>query len=399
MSENMIVTIAKAVIKGKLGIGKLTGKERFMLAQLSTPDRVPTMLLATNVDPKCIDKKFNYVMLNKDIKANLDLFGRICDRIQCDQVMAPGWKGFMDNGSAELGTVFKVQEDLVPYPVDYPIKEKADIQKIEIPEEASGHLKMYIDLVIEAQKRYPNMLINANLDGPWDLSILLRGDQQFINDLLIHKKFYETDDPVLKEKIKKRGDPDMYPAIMELSTQLAIRLFELLKQNTGSLMGTMMIDQYAAEPIMSRADFVKYVLPYIERVWRHHKKRLMLNYPCSSPQKMKQILENEPPGVAHQIGWSNYIFATTPEGNTLPEYDRPAFELAKKYKKNFLYIVHGKFLKDASEQELEENLKRVLGLATDIGVSLALGITSVPTGTDFNKVNFVFNMAEKYGRY
>jgi len=396
---NLMVTMVKAMLKGKLGIGELNGLERFMLAQLGLPDRVPTMLAATNVEPVLVDPKFNYKILAESVEANLELFDLVCERVDADVVMVPIWQGLMQIGTAELGTEFRISKDRVPYSIGYPIKTKEDIAKIQLPEEPTGHFKMYLDILKEAQRRHPDMLMPLTLDGPWDLAMLLRGDDKLPLDMRLHKDYVETDDPIRKEKIKKRGDPFIYPAIMEFTTQLSIRLFELAKQDGLPLLGSSVVDQYAASPIMSRPDFVKYVLPYIEQVWTHHGKKITTGYPCASPAQMQEILENDPPGIHQQVLWANYIFSTTPEGITLPEYDRPAMELAKKYRKSFSYILHGKYLRDAAEQEIEEVVKRVCGMATEMRASLSFSISSVPPGASLDKANYTFNLVKKYGRY
>jgi len=396
---NLIVTVLKALVKGKLGIGKLNGLERFMLAQFGLPDRIPTMLAATNIEPSMLDPKYNWKLTVESVEANIALADLVCTRFDCDLIMVPIWQGVMMVGACEMGTEFKISEERVPYPVGYPIKSKEDIQKIKIPEEATGHLKMYFDTTSEIQRRHPELLLPLTLDGPWDLAMLLRGDDKLPLDMRIHKDYVETDDPIRKEKIRKRGDPDIYPAIMELTTQAAIRIFDLAVKYGLSLLGASLVDQYAASPIMSRQDYVKYVLPYIERIWRHHKKKLNIVAPCTSPMEMRKILETEPAGINHQIMWSNYIFPTTPEGITLPEYDRPAFELAKEYKKNFAYIVHGKFLRDATEQEIEALIKRVCTLATELRTSLTIALSAVPPGTDLEKLNYLFKRVQEYGRY
>ncbi len=396
---NLILTMLKALVKSKLRIGKLTGMERFMLSQVGLPDRIPTFLAATNIEPYLVDAKYNYQLLTSDPGANLELFDRICRMIQVDIVAVPVWMGFLFSGAAELGTVFKIEKDRVPYAVSFPIQEEKDIAKITVPKEPTGYLKMYFDITAEAQKRHPDKLLTVTFDGPWDLAMLLRGDDKLPFDLRIHKDYVETEDTVRKKKIRARGNPDIYPAIMELTTQLAIRHIEFAQQQGFSLTGSYLVDQYAACPIMSRSDFVNYVLPYIEKVWLHTNKKIGLMYPCTSPMQMRQILENEPPGIAHQIHWGNYIFPTTPKGISQPDYDQSSFELARKYKKNFMYFIHGKFLRDASEQELETEVKRVCTLATSMRTSVAFVIASVPPGTEIRKVNFAFNLVEKYGKY
>jgi len=396
---NLLVTMAKAILKGKLGVGELNGLERFLLAQFGLPDRVPTMLAATNVEPVLVDPKFNYKILAESVEANLELFDLVCERVDADVVMVPIWQGLMNTGAAELGTEFRVTEDRVPYSIGYPIQTKEDIANLKLPEAPAGHFKMYMEISKEAQRRHPDMLLPLTIDGPWDLAMLLRGDDKLPLDMRLHKDYIETDNPDRKQKIRLRGDPDIYPIIMEFTTQLSIRLFELAKQFGLPLLGSSLVDQYAASPIMSRKDYVKYVLPYIERVWEHHGKGPTIVYPCLSPAHMEKILETEPPGITHQVLWSNYIFHTTPEGITLPEYDRQVMDLAKKYKKGYSYILHGKFLRDASEQEIEEVVKRVCGLATEMRVSLSFSISAVPLGASLEKTNYTFEMVKKYGRY
>ncbi len=396
---NLILTMLKAIIKNKLNLGKINGLERFMLAQIGLPDRVPTALAATNIEPYLVDPEYNWEILADDPEANLKLFNKVCEIIKSDLILAPVWMGLMMAGVAELGTVFKIDKQRVPYAVEFPIREKEDIKKIKLSKEPVGHLKMYFDINAEAQKRHPDMLIALVFDGPWDLAMLLRGDDKLPIDMRFHKDYMETDDPDRKRKIREHGDPDIYPAIMELTTQIAIHNIKLAQLQGLPLTGSMLLDQYAASPIMSRHDYVRYVLPYIEKVWECYNKKIGIIYPCPSPTQMRNIIENEPPGIAHQIYWSNYIFPTTPEGVTLPEYDQPALELAKKYKKNFVYFIHGKFLRDASKKEIEDVAKRVLTLATNTRTSLTLMIASVPPGTDLQKVNFAFSLVEKYGRY
>ena len=57
---NLLATIVKANLKGKFNPGALTGLERFMLTQMTIPDRIPTYLAATNVEPGLIDEKITY---------------------------------------------------------------------------------------------------------------------------------------------------------------------------------------------------------------------------------------------------------------------------------------------------------------------------------------------------
>ena len=195
---NMMLTMGKALLKHKLHLGTLTGLERFMVSAVTLADRAATFLGATNVEPELIDPKFDYVLLSQSVEANLELFGLVRQRIKADVVGVPIWMGLMHLGPADLGTVFKVEQG-VPYSVDYPIKKREDIEKIKIPQQAGGYLKMYFDINTEVQRRYPNSLAIVVLDGPWDLAMLLRGDN-LPNDLRVHKDYMEAKDQATKDR-------------------------------------------------------------------------------------------------------------------------------------------------------------------------------------------------------
>jgi hypothetical protein len=398
MAANIALTLGKALLKHKLHLGQLTGLERFMVASVTLADRATTFLAATNVEPDLVDPKFDYVLLSESVEANLELFELVRQRIRADVVAVPYWLGLMCVGPAEFGTVFKIEKRRVPYPIEYPIKKQEDIAKIKIPEQATGYLKMVFDINKEAQRRYPDAMILVMLDGPWDLAMLLRGDRDLPTDMRIHRDYMEAKDQATRDKIRRFGNPDIYPAIMELTTQLSIRLFQLAEENGLSLMGSALVDQYAAKPIMSREDYFKYVHSYRVRVWEALGKKVSPGYNVPSPEEAEQNLQD--PVLRKGFGGlSNYIFPQTPEGITLPEYDRPMLELAKKYKQSYMYMVHGKYLRDASEAQLDTTVQRICRLATEVRANLMVSIASVPPGASVEKANYVFKLVEKYGRY
>ena len=395
---NVLATMGKALLKHSLHIGTLTGMERFMLGAVTLPDRASTLLGATNIEPEVVDPKFNYVLLEKSAEANLELYEIVRQRVQADLVVSPVWQGLMFFGAAELGTVFKVEERRVPYSVDYPIKKREDIERIKPPQQATGHLKMYFDINKELQRRHPDSLFPLLFDGPWDLAMLLRGDSHLPSDMRIHKDYVEAKDQVTRDRICRFGDPDIYPAIMELTTQVSIRHIQLAVQDGQSLMGASLIDQYAAKPIMSRNDYFKYVHPYRVRVWEATGKKVAPSYYVPSPQETEQNLRD--PVLGKGMGTMvNYIFPQTPEGVTLPEYDQPMLELAKKYKQSYSYFIHGKYLRDASEEQLDTTVKRICTMATKSRANLSVILSSVPPGCRLEKANYVFQLVEKYGRY
>jgi uroporphyrinogen-III decarboxylase len=397
---NLMTSMVKALVKGKLHVGTLTGLERVLLSQFSLPDRVPTLLAATNIEPYLIDGKFNYVLLSESPEANLELFARVKERFDFDTVVVPVWMGTLTVGAAELGTRFRIEEKRVPYPVDYPIQDMEDVRRMQIPQTVEGYQKMYFDINLEAQRRFPDTLIFPVFDGPWDLAMLLRGDHHLPMDFRLYKDFIETEDPVRKEKIQARGDPYLWPAIMELTTKLSIRYIQLAKEYGLNMLGVMLIDQFAAKPVLSMEDFLTYVLPYIERVWRSTKGKIGLGYMLTAPHEIEALMDHPVLGPGLGVaGFTNYIFPQNPDGVTLPEYDQPMLELAKKYNKSYSYIVHGKFLRDATQAELEGLIQRVCGMAVEMKAKMQLSLSSVPPGTDLEKVDLVLELVKKYGRY
>lgn len=393
---NMMLTMGKALLKHTLHIGELSGMERFMVSAVTLADRAATFLAATNIEPDLVDPRFDYLLLSKSMDANLELFELVRERIKADVVAVPYWLGLMAVGAAELGTVFKIEERRVPYPVDYPIKKKEDIEKIKIPQQATGYLKMVFDISKELQRRHPDALVVLTFDGPWDLAMLLRGDRELPADMRIHKNYTEAKDQGTRDKIRRFGNPDIYPAIMELTTKLSIRMVQLATENGLSLMGASLTDQYAAKPIMSREDYFKYVHPYRARVWEATGKKLNPGYMVPSPQETEQNLQIP---MLKRSGLTNYIFPQTPEGLTLPEYDRPMLELARKYKQSYAYMIHGKYLRDASEAQLAATVQRICKMAAEVRANLMVAIASVPPGASVEKANYIFQLVEKYGRY
>ncbi len=397
MAGNLLATMAKALLKGKLHVGNLTGEERVMLSQIAIPDRVSTMLAATNFEPYLIDKKFNYKVLSESREANIELFSRIKERFPFDLVMVPYWLGLMWMGVAELGVKFKIEESRVPYAADYPIKGMKDLRNIAPLKEPSGYFKMALDIHKEVQRQQALFFV---ADGPWDLAMLLRGDQNLPKDFRLYKDYVESTDPVRKEKIKKFGDPDLWPAIMEMTTQIAIQNFKLVKQYGINMMGATMVDQFATEPVLGIEDFTKYVLPYIQKALDALNGKVGMSYVVMSPQKFEKLLAHPTLGKSLALfGYTNYIFPTTPEGLTLPEYDQPMLEKAKKNNKAYMYLLHGKLIRDATNQELEDAVKRICEMATGMKVRMTINVPAVAPGTDLRKIDLILDSVARYGRY
>jgi hypothetical protein len=61
--------------------------------------------------------------------------------------------------------------------------------------------------------------------------------------------------------------------------------------------------------------------------------------------------------------------------------------------------VHGKYLRDASEAQLETTVQRICGRAKEVRANLMVTIASIPPGASLEKANHVFQLVEKHGRY
>jgi hypothetical protein len=187
---------------------------------------------------------------------------------------------------------------------------------------------------------------------------------------------------------------------MERTTELSIRIFELARQQGVSMMGSLFVDQFATKPVLGIDDFVRYVLPYTQRVWEALDGKVGMMYVVPSPQELEELLAHPVLGRSLSMyGYTNYIFPVTPEGVTLPEYDRPMLELAKKNSKSYNYLFHGKFIRDATEQELEEVVERVCKLATGLRARMVVSVAAVAPGTDLEKIDLFLEAVDRYGRY
>ena len=90
----IVSTIAKGMIKVRLG-KPLIGGERFILASLySKIDHVATLLIPSNVHPKLIDQDYDFVRLNSDVESNLELFEKLQACFpNVDAAMPASWLG------------------------------------------------------------------------------------------------------------------------------------------------------------------------------------------------------------------------------------------------------------------------------------------------------------------
>ena len=397
---NLLAVMLKALVKGKFKPGALTGLERFMLAQLTLPDRVPTMLAATNVEPSLIDPGIDYQMLSSSVETNLELFGKIIERFPFDVVMVPCWLGLMLTGAAELGVKFQIDKERVPYAYGHIIHNMEDVRRIQPFTQPGGYYGMALNIYREAQRRFPNTMITFPNDGPWDLAMLLRGDKQLPLDFKLYKDYTETQDPQRREKIRKFGDPELWPAIMELTTQISIQIFKLAGEHGVSLMGASMVDQFATKPVLRIEDFVQYVLPYSEKARAALGDKVAMAFMVTSPQELEQWLAHPTLGKSLMMsGFTNYIFPNTPEGLTLPEYDEPMLALSRKHKKTYSYMVHAKFIRDASEARLEEVARRICEMAVQSRTRMMVSVGAIGPGTDLKKIDLLLNTVHKYGRY
>jgi hypothetical protein len=152
--------------------------------------------------------------------------------------------------------------------------------------------------------------------------------------------------------------------------------------------------------VLGVEDFVKYVLPYSERARTAAGRGIGMGYMVSSPQKLEALLSHPVLGKSlGMTGFTNYIFPTTPNGVTLAEYDQPMLELAKKKNRTYMYMVHAKFIRDATGQQLEDVVKRICLMATQMRARLMISVGAIAPGTDLRKIDELLNHIHNYGRY
>jgi len=67
--------------------------------------------------------------------------------------------------------------------------------------------------------------------------------------------------------------------------------------------------------------------------------------------------------------------------------------------KTYNYLVHGKFIRDATDQELEAAVKRICQMATRMRARLMPSVATVAPGTDLDKIDLLLRTVDSYGRY
>ena len=74
-------------------------------------------------------------------------------------------------------------------------------------------------------------------------------------------------------------------------------------------------------------------------------------------------------------------------------------ELAKEKNRAYMYLVHAKFIRDATGEELEAVVKRICGMATKMRTRLMIGVGAIAPGTDLQKIDALLDAVHEYGRY
>lgn len=392
----IISTIAKGMFKVRLG-KPLSGGERFILASLySKIDRVATLLVPSNVHPKLIDSDYDFVRLTSDIESNLELFEKLQARFpNVDAALPASWLGLAGCGQAEMGTKMRISPMVEPSPEVYAL-DRFTLDELSLPE-MTGYLKNQIELTAAVQDRYPDMNSPPIIVGSFDLAILLRGEKVF-EDFRLYKYFTEADNEELKEKIMKRGDPLYFPRLMDFATKASIKMGKMYKEHGLAMLGMVIVNQYANPPIMSPKDFLTYIYPYVETVWKEFKRsRPTAGYMPPNPQVAKEIADY--PALSGIACFNNYMFPQNEIGITPKEYDEEMINLSKEIKTPYNYLIHGKFLRDGTKKEIEDQVKRVCEYAVEMQAPMALGIAAVPLGTDLSKIDLILNAVNEYGVY
>ena len=375
----------------------LTGAQRFLLTSMfSKIDRVATLLVPSNVHPQLLDSNYDFVRLTKNVEANLELFAILRERFpNVDAAMPASWLGLAGMGQVEMGTTMRISPMVEPSPDVYAL-DKMSLEELKLPK-LEGYLKNQIDLCVETQENYPEMNSPPIIEGSFDLAMLLRGERLF-NDFILYKNYISATKSDQKEKIKKKGDPNLIPKIMDFATEASIHIGKMYKEQGVSMLGMVIVNQYANPPIMSPMDFITYIYPYVETVWKEFKKhRPTAGYMPPTPTAAKEI--SSYPALSGIACFNNYMFPQNELGVTPDNYDEDMIKLSKELKTPYQYLVHGKFLRDGNNKEIEAQVKKVCELAVENRVPMGLGIAAVPLGTDLTKIDLILNSVDKYGVY
>jgi hypothetical protein len=392
----MVSTIVKSMVKSKLG-RPLKGHERFLLTSLySKVDRVATLIVPPNTHPQLVNPEYDFIRLVNSVEANLELFAELTDRFpNVDAAVPACWMGLAGLGQEVMGTTMRIDPVVEPTPDIYALN-RYSLDELALPK-AEGTLAKRIELTFEVQKRFPHLTSPPVTNGAYDIAFMLRGES-LIRDFSIHKDYTEAPDEETKEKVSERGDPFFFSQLMDFTTQASIAIGRLYEERGVNMLGMVIVDQYANPPIMSPKDFFKYIYPYVEEVWRAFKKhRPTAGYMPTSPDVAREITNY--PALSGIACFNNYMFPQDELGLTPPEYDQEMIMLSKELKTPYQYLVHGKFLRDGTEEEIAAQVRRVCTTAVEMGYPMAVGIAAVPLGTDLSKVDVVLETVEQYGRY
>lgn len=396
---NIIKTILKGSIKNLIG-RELTGSERFLLTSMFIKvDKIATLLTASNVHPKLIDPHYDFIRLTSDVNANIELFKKLREMFpNFDAAMPASWLGLAGCGQVQMGTKMRITKWVEPSPNKYALDvnniENFDMESIKLPE-MKGYLATQVNLCVEIQDKFPEMNSPPIIVGSFDLGVLLRGEKLF-EDFMIYRDYVTTKNKQLKEKISKRAS--VFPKIMDFTTKASIELGNIYKSQGATMLGMVIVNQYANPPIMAPSDFFTYIYPYVEEVWKNFKKyRPTAGYMPPSPSVAREI--SNYPALSGIACFNNYMFPQDEIGLTSKSFDEEMVVISREIKNPYQYLISGKFLRDGNKKEIESKVKEICELAMKNDVPLSIGIAAVPLGTDLSKINLILDLVDQYGVY
>lgn len=74
-------------------------------------------------------------------------------------------------------------------------------------------------------------------------------------------------------------------------------------------------------------------------------------------------------------------------------------ELARKENRTYSYLIHAKFIRDATGEQIDEVVERICGMATEMRARLTVGLGAIAPGTDLDTIDVLLDSVHKHGRY
>ncbi len=407
-----ILNVLKLVVKGNFKNylrRSLSNSERFILTTMGKcTDRVSTILVPMNIDPKFVNPKYHWKLFLKDPKFNIEVARKLIYLYNPDMIANVYWGGpLLGSGLPEMGVPMQIVNWNYPTNVDTIVKDAEDLAGIDIPD-SSEYFHYSVETYALAQEEFPESIQSPLITGPFTLGCFVRGQIQLMEDFVSYLSYINAESEKEKKLIEKYCEEELeiYPTFfldeIEVYKEIVKKIIREYRRNDVDPLGTIIWELYASPPIVEVKDFLEHVYPYVLDTLKLLKRQnpAVTYYPNTegSYEKLLRLSVKEKKYSPLTTLVAPICFDVNRMG-ILDVDDAQMIKLCGEISRCYTYTVMPYFLRDALATEVYNHVANLCKLAVQNETPLIITPVAITSDTPKQNIDAVFKAVEDHGYY